>query len=72
MRESWLCVMKPTFRKWVTSMEGVDKLELKTDDLPTPGEGEVLVKVHAVSVNYRDIEGLSFLFRLRSLPNEQR
>lgn len=53
-------------------MEGVDKLELKTDDLPTPGEGEVLVKVHAVSVNYRDIEGLSFLFRLRSLPNEQR
>lgn len=49
--------MKPTFRKWVTAMDGVDKLQTATEELPTPREGEVLVKIHAVSVNYRDIEG---------------
>jgi len=34
---------------------GVDSLEFKERDTPTPGPGEVLVKVHAISYNYRDL-----------------
>lgn len=38
-------------------MNGVDKVKLAEADLPAPNDGEVLVKIHAVSINYRDIEG---------------
>jgi NADPH:quinone reductase-like Zn-dependent oxidoreductase len=32
----------------------IDSLELRTHDDPTPGKGEVLVRLHASSLNYRD------------------
>ena len=44
-----------------------DVLELKEVEKPVPGEDEVLVKVHAVSVNYSDwafVRGKPFLVRL--------
>ncbi|KAI0203685.1 hypothetical protein F4808DRAFT_449187 [Astrocystis sublimbata] len=44
-------------RPWLTRQDGLDKLKLV--DVPEPTdlrEGEVLVKIHSVSLNYRDAE----------------
>ena len=35
--------------------KGFESLELKEGDVPKPGHKEVLVKVHATSLNYRDL-----------------
>jgi NADPH:quinone reductase-like Zn-dependent oxidoreductase len=40
---------------WRIPSFGIDKLELATLPDRTPGRGEVLVKVRAVSLNYRDL-----------------
>ncbi len=42
-------------RVWQISSFGVDSLEFVERPTPMPGEGEVLVKVHAISFNYRDL-----------------
>ncbi len=42
-------------RVWQISEFGVDSLEFTERQTPRPGAGEVLVKVHAVSLNYRDL-----------------
>lgn len=46
-----------TNRQWKTAHDGLDKLTLEDDDMPSPADGEVLVKISAVSLNYRDTEG---------------
>ncbi|OAQ99076.1 hypothetical protein LLEC1_06405, partial [Akanthomyces lecanii] len=56
IRRNWVHVTAPKNKQWTTAMNGVDKLKLAEADLPTPNDGEVLVKIHAVSINYRDIE----------------
>lgn len=43
----------------VTAQNGLDKLEFTTADMPTPQEGEVLVNVTAVSLNYKDTKDTS-------------
>ncbi|KXH29017.1 zinc-binding dehydrogenase [Colletotrichum simmondsii] len=43
-------------QRWQTRQDGLDKLFLATAPLPQPGPGEVLVKISAVSLNYRDTE----------------
>ncbi|KAL7810740.1 NAD(P)-binding protein [Trichoderma aethiopicum] len=48
--------MAPTNKQWVSKLDGVDKLELVEGEMPVPQDGEVLVKIHAVGINYRDIE----------------
>lgn len=40
---------------WRIPAFGIDKLQLSGAPEPTPGAGEILVKVHAVSLNYRDL-----------------
>jgi NADPH:quinone reductase-like Zn-dependent oxidoreductase len=40
---------------WRIKAFGIDQLVLEHLPLPRPGRGEVLVKVHAVSLNYRDL-----------------
>jgi NADPH-dependent curcumin reductase CurA len=45
-------------RQWVTGQDGLDRLRVEEVDMPTPGEDEVLVEVRAVSLNYRDTEGV--------------
>jgi NADPH:quinone reductase-like Zn-dependent oxidoreductase len=40
---------------WRISSFGLENLEFATLPDPKPGRGEVLVKVHAVSLNYRDL-----------------
>ncbi|MGA3263684.1 MAG: NAD(P)-dependent alcohol dehydrogenase [Terracidiphilus sp.] len=42
-------------RVWQISSFGVDSLEVVERPTPTPGAGEVLIKVHAISYNYRDL-----------------
>jgi len=45
-----------TVRQWLTRQDGLDQLTMGEASLPTPGEDEVLVEIHSVSLNYRDIE----------------
>jgi len=42
-------------RVWQISQFGVDSLEFTQRPAPKPGPGELLVKVHAVSFNFRDL-----------------
>lgn len=44
-------------KQWTTGLDGIDKLQMEEADVLRPGDGEVLVKIHAVSLNYRDKEG---------------
>lgn len=46
-----------TMRQWITDYTGVQNLKQETAAVPQPGEGEVLVKIHAISINFRDVEG---------------
>src|SRR5437762_5884439 len=42
-------------RVWQISSFGVDFLEFAERPDPEPGPGQVLVKIHAISFNYRDL-----------------
>jgi NADPH:quinone reductase-like Zn-dependent oxidoreductase len=42
-------------RVWQVPSFGIDSLEFVERPTPAPGPGEVLVKIHAVSLNYRDL-----------------
>jgi NADPH:quinone reductase-like Zn-dependent oxidoreductase len=46
--------MAEMMRRWEMNGIGRNCLELKQAPIPKPGRGEVLVKVTAVSFNYRD------------------
>ncbi|ETI20242.1 hypothetical protein G647_08276 [Cladophialophora carrionii CBS 160.54] len=41
---------------WQTAQDGLDKLTKASFPMPKPGKDEVLVEIHAVSLNYRDTE----------------
>lgn len=45
--------------QWTTTLTGLSSLTKSTTNIPipTPGDHEVLVEIHAVSLNYRDVEG---------------
>ena len=59
-------------RAWQISSFGIDSLELVERPTPQPGPGEVLVKIHAVSLNYRDLMMVKGLYnpkmRLPRIP----
>lgn len=44
-------------RQWQTRQDGLDKVFQSSGPVPTPGDGEVLVRIKSVSLNYRDTEG---------------
>lgn len=46
-------------QKWQTLQDGLEKMFRTSDPVPKPGRDEVLVKIKAVSLNYRDTEGTS-------------
>ncbi|CAK7563304.1 MAG: hypothetical protein SEPTF4163_001169 [Sporothrix epigloea] len=43
-------------QQWLTLQDGLENLSLASAPMPTPGPDEVLVKIHTVSLNYRDTE----------------
>ncbi|KIW71433.1 hypothetical protein PV04_03602 [Phialophora macrospora] len=43
-------------KQWFSDLSGLDSLKQVTADVPEPGADEVLVEIHAVSLNYRDVE----------------
>lgn len=45
-------------KQWVTTQDGLDHLELDSASVTEPKDNEVLVKIHTVSLNFRDTEGL--------------
>jgi NADPH:quinone reductase-like Zn-dependent oxidoreductase len=59
-------------RAWQISSFGIDSLEFVERPTPTPGPGEVLVGVRAISLNYRDLLTIKGLYnpkmRLPRIP----
>ncbi|RDW74457.1 zinc-dependent alcohol dehydrogenase family protein [Aspergillus mulundensis] len=45
-----------SIQQWTTSLQGLDSLQFSEAPKPSAGPGEVLVKISAVSLNYRDYE----------------
>ncbi|KAG6043584.1 hypothetical protein E4U39_004363 [Claviceps sp. Clav50 group G5] len=46
-----------TMRQWTTELNGFEKLRMEEQvPMPVPSEGEVLVKIHAVGLNMRDVQ----------------
>jgi NADPH:quinone reductase-like Zn-dependent oxidoreductase len=53
-----MAVRQPV-KKWITLQNGLDNLTLQDASVPDlPGADEVLVEIRAVSLNYRDPEGI--------------
>ncbi len=50
---------------WQIGSFGVEKLELVERATPEPGFGEVLVKIHAISLNFRDLMMVKGLYNPR-------
>ena len=54
-----------TNKQWTTGQDGLENLKFGDGEVPKPKDGEVLVKIHAVGLNYRDTEGeLSFVAKM--------
>lgn len=51
-----------TIRQWVTSQDGIENLQFTTAQKPKLQDDEVLVRINAVSLNYRDIEVVMGLY----------
>ena len=49
-------------KQWLTLQNGLDKVYQGTAPMPSAGKDEVLVEIRAVSLNYRDTEGLNSPF----------
>lgn len=62
-------LLPTTTKQWTTSQNGLDNLTLTTAPLPKPGSNEVLVKISAVSINYRDTEVVMGLYNHHSHSN---
>lgn len=50
-------VIPAVSKQWTTAFDGIDKLTLTEADVVRPKDGDVLVKILAVSLNARDAEG---------------
>ncbi|KAF7889121.1 hypothetical protein EAF00_009421 [Botryotinia globosa] len=49
-------------KQWTTQQSGIQDLTLGSSTVPTPGDGQVLVKIHTVALNYRDTEVIMGLY----------
>lgn len=61
-------------KQWISTQDSLKNLTLEEVAVPEPNEGEVLVKISAVSLNFRDTEGCCHLpvfvdFRTTDLPS---
>lgn len=55
-------------RAWVSEQPGHEKLELLEREIPKPGRGQVLIKLRAASLNYRDTAVISGRYPAPRLP----
>src|SRR5262249_31145213 len=46
---------EPPMKAFVTRGDGIDALKLEDRPVPTPAPGQVLVKITAAALNYRDL-----------------
>ncbi len=56
-------------KAWRIPAFGIDKLSLDEVPAPEPGPGQVLVDVHAVSLNYRDLMTVKGAYNPKLQPN---
>ncbi len=42
-------------RLWQISQFGIDSLDFVERPYPEPGPGQIVVRVHAISLNFRDL-----------------
>ncbi|KAL2067773.1 hypothetical protein VTL71DRAFT_15869 [Oculimacula yallundae] len=49
-------------KQWVSLQDGLEKISPITSQMPVPGPSEVLVKISAVALNYRDTEVVMGLY----------
>lgn len=56
IQTDWIRMLPPESKQWTTPQSKLDALDLVSVPLPTPDKGQVLVKIHAVSLNYRDVQ----------------
>jgi NADPH:quinone reductase-like Zn-dependent oxidoreductase len=56
-------------KAWRIPAFGIDKLSLDEVSAPQPGPGQVVVDVHAVSLNYRDLMMVKGLYNPKLEPN---
>lgn len=57
-------------KQWTTNFTGVANLQQESVPLPEPQTDEVLVKIGAVSINYRDVEGEQWCIWATYLPDD--
>ena len=50
-------------RQWTTNLEGISNLRLTSISVPRPTGKQILVRINAVSLNYKDGETISGLFK---------
>ena len=58
-----------SMKAWRIPAFGIDKLSLDEVPAPQPGQGQVLVDVHAVSLNYRDLMTVQGAYNPKLQPN---
>lgn len=46
-----------TMQHYISHFDGIDGLKKEDVPIPSPGPGQVLVQIRAISLNYRDMEG---------------
>ncbi|OAA69863.1 Alcohol dehydrogenase superfamily, zinc-type [Cordyceps fumosorosea ARSEF 2679] len=56
IRRNWVRVAAPKNEQWTTAMDGLDKLKIVEAALPTPGDGEVLVRIDAVGGAFKSYD----------------
>lgn len=56
--------------RWITNQDGIENLTTETVPLPKPSKDEVLVRISAVSLNYRDTEVVMGLYNYYNKQNE--
>jgi NADPH:quinone reductase-like Zn-dependent oxidoreductase len=55
-------------RQYQIPADGIDNLTLVETDTPTPGRGQVLVRMHAASLNFRDLAVIRGQYRMGPTP----
>ena len=50
--------MATSIQQYISHFDGLDGLEKLETQIQSPASGEVLVEIHSVSLNYRDMEGI--------------